>query len=110
MIETILRDYLADNVSVPVLMERPLSPPASYIILDRTGGSEEDKIPFARFAVQSYAESLYEAAALSHSVCALLDTMPDTQPVFSAIKNSEYNFTDTQTKEYRYQAVYTIYY
>ena len=39
-----------------------------------------------------------------------MDRMPDTEDVGRAVLNSDYVYTDTATKRYRYQAVYDITY
>ena len=36
--------------------------------------------------------------------------MAESTNIFKSSLNSDYNFTDTSTKKYRYQAVYDIYY
>ena len=111
MIETIVLNALADQLSVPVYMEAPEDKPPSYVVLDKTGSRRENRIDHATFAVQSIAGSLYEAAILNETVKSVMDRLPRlTEEIFSAALDSDYNFTDTQTKERRYQAVYNITY
>lgn len=111
MIEKILLDYLSENMTEPVYMEKPKPAPDKYILLDRTGGSESDKIPTATFAIQSFAQTLCEAAELNERVKAAMSAMPDSvAEVFRVFLNSDGNFSDTRTKERRYQAVYHITY
>lgn len=110
MIEKIMLDYLGDALDVPVYMEEPENKPASYVLLEKVGSSETNHIPVANIAVQSYGASLYEAAALNETVKnAVMDSIQLTE--ISAVRlNSDYNFTDTETKRYRYQAIFVITY
>lgn len=106
MIEAELLTYLAAALPVLVCMEEPEQPPAKYVRIEKTGSSRSNFITQATFAFQSYGPSLFEAAALNESVKAALDAAPVSIDIFSAKLNSDYNFTDTATKRYRYQAVY----
>lgn len=110
MIEKILLDYLSGALSVPVYLERPESPPTCYILLERVGGGRSNYIRSAAMAVQSIAESLYQAALLNEAVKAAMDAAA-TCPEISGVKlDRDYNFTDTTTREYRYQAIYDLTY
>ena len=51
---------------------------------------------------------MYEAAALNELVKTAADSLVTLDEIASAKLNSDYNFTDTTTKRYRYQAVYDI--
>lgn len=108
MIEKIVLDYLTLELSVPVHMETPEHVPQSYVLIEKTGGGKENLIESATLAFQSYAPTLYEAAALNQSVIAALDRITDVLDISYASRNSDYNFTDTRTKQYRYQAVYNF--
>lgn len=110
MIELIVRRYLAEALSVPVRMEMPEHPPDALVLVEKTGSGEIDHIRRATLAVQSYAPSLAEAARLNEQVKAALRAMPDTENIGSARLNSDYNFTDTAMKRYRYQAVFDFTY
>lgn len=109
MIETIILDALAEALTVPVYMEAPLDKPPRYVLLEKTGNRREDRLDTAIFAVQSIAATLLAAAELNETVKAAMDQLPYvTKEIFSAKLNSDGNFTDTRTKERRYQAVYQI--
>lgn len=115
MIELTVLNYLqtcftTSSGSIPVYAEMPVDMPETFIVLEKTGGGSTNRIDRATIAVQSYAPTLFEAAALNETVKAYMDAMPDTQPVFRCKLNSDYNFTDTTLKRYRYQAVYDIAY
>ena len=110
MIETIILDYLK-AAGVNALMEIPEgggTPP--FVIIQKTGGSEENKIRHATIAIQSYGASLYLAASLNVYVCNLMDGLVVLPEVASCRLNSDYNYTDTTKKQYRYQAVFDVVY
>lgn len=109
MIEKILLDFLSEQLDVPVYMEKPKPADDSYVLLDKTGSSVDNHIETATFAIQSYAQTLYEAAELNETVKNVMEGLPWGAPeVFKAKLNSDGNFSDIRTKERRYQAVYHI--
>lgn len=108
MIEKIILNYLTASLDVPCVMEVPAEVPERFVRIERTGGTETNTIESATLAIQSYAGSLYEAAELNEAVKAVLRTANRLEPVASCRLNSDYNFTDTASKRYRYQAVYDV--
>ena len=116
MIEKVLLDYLIDcqitGIKDNVFMEVPSKNiPDKYILIEKTGSNETDQIYTAMFAIQSISKnSLLEAASINEEVITVMKSMRDQVDVYRAHLNSDYNFTDIDTKEYRYQAVYEIYY
>lgn len=110
MIEKIVLDYLNNTLSVPAYMEVPVNPPNRYVLLEKTGSSSENLINSATIAVQSYAESLYSAAVLNEEVKTAMDNIISLNDVMRSELNSDYNFTDTTKKKYRYQAIYDLFY
>lgn len=111
MIEKIVLNHLkAELAPAKVSLEVPEGPPAEYVVLEKTGSRRQNHIDMATFAVQSCSTTLEKAAILNEKAKAAMDSLVQ-QPEVSASKlNSDYNFTDTRTKKYRYQAVYNIYY
>lgn len=111
MIEAIIRNYLITALStVPVYIDVPAEPPDKYVVIERTGGGNEEHIRNAMVAVQSYGKTRLDAATLHEDVLAKLPAIADGDKVSSCTVNSEYDFTDTSTKRYRYQAVFDIIY
>jgi hypothetical protein len=108
MIEKTILDYLGEHLSVPVYMEEPIDKPASYVLIERTGSSESDLIESTTLALQSYGASLYDAAALNMVVKAQIKQAVELPSVSAVYINSDYNFTDTETKRYRYQCVAVV--
>lgn len=108
MIEKTLLDYLNTNLDVPVYMERPATPPAEYVLLEKTSGSITNHICRSTIAVQSYAKTLYDAATLNEVVKTTTLCAYELDEISSVSLNSDYNFTNTADKQYRYQAVFVI--
>lgn len=110
MIEKIVKDYLASELTVPAYMERPkgVEMPEEYVFLEKTGSGEEDHIYRATLAIQSYAGSMYNAANLNEAVKTAMKGLVVLPEIGKVKLNSDYNFTDTEKKKYRYQAVYDL--
>ena len=110
MIEIVLLNYLKEVLSVDVFMEIPPDPPETYVRIEKTGSSEEEYIETATFALQYYADSMYEAALLNREVIDKMRKIITLDEVFKVKLNSDYNFTDPSTKKYRYQCIFDITY
>ena len=116
MIETIILDYLiSQNLALignHVYMEVPDDPPSEYILIEKTASGGENKIRSAMIAIQSISQTrLYTAMEINQSVLEAMDIFAaNSDKIYSCKLNSDYNFTNPETKEYRYQAVFNIYY
>lgn len=108
-IEKVILDYLKlQDYKVPCYMERPQKPPTEYILLQKTGSRRQDLIITTTFAVQSYSTSLYNASELNIKVKKAMDEADTLSGVSASELVSDYNYTDTASKQYRYQAVYEV--
>ena len=110
MIEKTVYDYLNSILDTPVYTEIPANPPDSFVVIEKTGSSRENRIDTATMALQSYAVSLFRAAELNEEVKAAIEGMIELDSISAVYLNSDYNFTDQSTKHYRYQALYVITY
>ena len=108
MVEKIVLDYLNEHASARAYMERPARKPASFILLEKTGSRRSNKIEQSTIAVQSYAPTLYKAAQLNEEVKELMYSLTDLEEISGVQLNSDYNFTNTADKQYRYQAVFVV--
>lgn len=108
MIEEIVLAFLTERLAVPVSLEAPEKPEPPFVVLEKVGSRRNEHLYSATFAVQSYGNSMYEAAKLNERVKAAMDALPDLDEITRSQLNSDYNFTDTASKRYRYQAVYDI--
>lgn len=110
MIEIIIKEYLSKQLEIEVVTERSDAKMKKYLLIEKTGSSRENFIDTATIIIQSYAESMYEAAVLNERVKKAMDDITMLSDISKSELNSDYNFTDTTKKEYRYQAVYDITY
>ena len=114
MIEKTILDYLngLPDAPAPALAEIPpggITPPA-WIIQRTGGGTIEGHVGTAMVAIQSYGESLYLAAELNGQIVRIMDVITEKPEIAACRLNSDYNFTDTAKKKYRYQAVFDLVY
>lgn len=109
MIEKIVLDYLTDQLTVPVYMEVPEGrPDERFVVIEKTGSGKSNHIESATLAIQSYAPTMYEAASLNEQVKTAMEDSIILDSISRASLNSDYNYTDTTTKHYRYQAVFDV--
>lgn len=92
------------EISIPVenVLVAPVSEQEVLDTLNLTGRRAEYQL-----AIPSQI-SLLRAAEINEAAKAAMDTLPERPEVFRSALNSDYNYTDTETKTYRYQAVYDI--
>lgn len=107
MIEKVVRDYLSEKLQVNVYLEVPQNE-TTFVVIEKTGSSEENNIARTTIALQSYGESLYKTAELNYQVIEKMKEIIELDEISDCELNSDYNFTDTETKRYRYQAVFDI--
>lgn len=107
MIAKTLLDYLGSNLSVPVVMEAP-EQTTGYVLIDQTGSSRTNHIITTTFAIQSYGASLYDAMVLNDAVKDAMVGFAELDEITRVELETDYNFTNTATKQYRWQAVYLI--
>lgn len=107
MIAKTLLDYLSSVLDVPVVMEAP-DQVTDYVLIDQTGSSRMNHITTTTLALQSYGATLYNAMLLNKEVEDAMDGFAELGEVTRVELNTDYNFTNTATKQYRWQAVYNI--
>ena len=108
MIEQTIFEYLGGKLSVPDRMEEEPDMPDEYVLIEKTGGEKTNYISRATIAIQSYAKSLYRAMQINEDVKAALEEIVTLDEISRCSLNSDYNYTDTTRKKYRYQAVFDI--
>lgn len=108
IIEEVVRDYLDEHLDVPVLLQRTQKMTEPYVMIEKTGGGQTNRINSATIAVQSYGASIHVAANLNELVKAAMDGIVELSEVSNVDLNSDYNFTDEERDEFRYQAVFEI--
>lgn len=115
MIEKSLISFLTNKTSAGsnVYAERPNSIPEAYILIEKTGSSTEDMITTSTIAIQSITDSMQggsmlDAMDLNEDVKEAMAEFEEESDIVMVRLDTDYNFTDDTTKEYRYQAVYSI--
>ena len=107
IIEKVICDYLKTKLDCSVLPERPDRPFGRMVFVEKVGGHGE-YITESTVAIQSYETSLYKAASLNEDVKDAMRTLTEIPEICKVTLNSDYNYSDTTTKEYRYQAVFDV--
>ncbi|MYN70436.1 hypothetical protein GLP18_09505 [Streptococcus suis] len=105
MIEVIALNFLTEHLSVSVYTEHQEEMPERFVIFEKTSGGKKNHLHQATLAIQSYGPSLVESAMLNEEVKQAIEKMVELPSISRVELNSDYNFTDTETKRYRYQAV-----
>lgn len=109
MIELTVYNYLKRILTdVTVTTEIRQGMPDSFVFIEKTGSSMRDRLNVSKVAVQSYASSLYNAMLLNERTKEAMLNMVSEPEITNVELNSDYNYTDTQTKQPRYQAVFEI--
>ena len=108
MIEAIIIQYLNSVLNVSAYAQRPENAPSSYVLVEKTASSTDNLITTATIAVQSYAPTLLDAAKLNESVKASMPGLMEKSAIGKVKLNTDYNFTNTTTKQPRYQALFTV--
>ena len=109
MIEQILLEYLQENIDIPVYLEIPENVDTTeFIIFEKTSSSCSNYLNSSTIAIQSYADSMYRAAEINYEIKNIMVNFNSLDEISSCKLNSDYNFTDTKKRIYRYQAVFDI--
>ena len=110
MIEEILINFLNYHMSAPAFTDKPKeSIPDEYYVFEKTGGDTSEHINTSTIAMQAYAPSRYKASKLIEDVnAAMLYELIKLDEIADVKISGSGSFTDTTTKEYRYQTVFVI--
>lgn len=109
-IEERIINYLGTQLQIPVYAERPHNPDSEYIVVERTGGGTRNYVRSATVAIQSHADSLFRAASLCETVVTAMKSITSLVNISRCEHDGSYNYTDTDSKKYRYQAVFNLVY
>ena len=107
MILTELVQYLSEHLSVGVYVEAPKEL-TDYVLIEQTGSSRLNHITTTTFAIQSYGATLLDAMMLNGDVELAMTDFAQLNRVARVELETDYNFTNTETKQHRWQAVYNI--
>ena len=59
IIEAVVRNYLEEELKLPVFLEHEENMPEQYVMIERTGGGRVDLLNNATLAVQSIGQSMH---------------------------------------------------
>ncbi len=110
IIEVYLIEYLSKELGVNVYGQEEDAEDGSYVVIEKLGSYVENFTRHATIALKSYGTTLLESAELNEKVKNAMDDVIKKPEISCSKLNSDYNFTDTTTKKYRYQAVYDLVY
>lgn len=110
MIEPTIIAYLAEALGLPVSGAVSSNPPDTFVTVEKTGGRRANRIDAATLAVQSWAPTIEQAAALNDRVKAAMEAIVQLDSISSCDLDTDYNYTDTTRKRCRYQAVFDVVY
>lgn len=108
MIDQIIKQYLDGQLSVPSFFDFEKKMPAKFVSFERTSGGKVNHIKNSSFAFQSHADTKYEALQLINEVIEVVERMIELDEMSKIELNTYYDFTDEESKKYRYQAVFEI--
>lgn len=106
MIEETVLNYLISKGFRAVMEEEGLE--CDYLAIEKAGGSGDKMLSNSVITIQSYSKSLAGAAKLSEKMINAMHDIIELPEICRCELNSNYNFTDTARKRYRYQAVFNI--
>lgn len=111
-IEATIIEYLNDALAdVAVTGGKPQGIGRTFVTVEKTGSSRENYVEAAMLAIQSWAPTQAEAMLLNERVKAAMESAPaDLPDVYRAHCQTDYNFPDTSTQHWRYQAVFEVSY
>lgn len=89
---------------VKAFVQVPASRPEKFVTVERTGGKIDAFSDSPTFAVQAWAPTKAEAAALAEQTASAIDSWPMTEPsVADATVESLYDFADPDSRSQRFQ-------
>lgn len=107
MILTDLLQFLNDHLNVEAYAEAP-EELTDYVLIEQTASSRSNHIITTTIAIQSYGSSLLDAMNLNSEVETVMEQFLTLDNITRVELETDYNFTNTTTKQYRWQAVYNI--
>ena len=110
IVEVYLIEYLTNELGVKVYGQEEDEEKGSYVVIEKLGSYVENFTRHATIALKSYGTTLLDSAKLNDRVKNAMDDIIKKPEISCSKLNSDYNYTDTTTKKYRYQAVYDLVY
>lgn len=109
ILEKFLIDWIARKTGYDVHAEVPEGHPAEFYTVERTGSHTVNRVATVTVAIKSWnSASTYAAAEMNDGLKREMETLVQEPEISACRLSTDYPFTDTETKYYRYQAVYNI--
>lgn len=106
MIEQIIFNYLKEKLDVNVSFEYKNED--ECVIIGKSRSGRNNHVNSATLFLQSYSTSRYKASLLNEKVKEAMDNLVELDIISYSKLNTDYDYTDTSIKKYRYQAVYDV--
>ena len=109
-LEPVIINYLNNELrTYPAYGEVQENPEDEYFVVDKTGSDVENRLTTSTVAIQSCSKiSKSRASELNEMVKTAMDSIVRLPVIDDCQLMSDYNYTNIETKEYRYQAVFEI--
>lgn len=108
-IEKIFRQELDALISEGVYLEEPNPRPTRYVVIEKTNGGEIDRYLYSSMiSAFCYADTMEHASDLCETVKRAARTIESNNSICKITLNSDYNYTDTSKKGYRYRALFDV--
>lgn len=110
IIEQKIYDFLTMQSDIPVYFEFPeKDAPDEFFLVEKTGSTFAEHISSSTIAIKTYAGRMFRASVLNDFLKhIMIYRLIQEDEIISIKLNSDYNFTDTSEKRYRYQAVFDV--
>ena len=108
LIEKVVSDYLNNTLDNPTYTQEPHNGETDYYLIEKVGSSVSNKIDGSMIVIESHASSRYEAAQMNLEVIEAMDNIITLDDITRCEKNSDYDYTDTSRKDYRYRALFEL--
>lgn len=110
MILELVKKYLEENMNIPVHMEIPADPPKKYLTIQKLDGGKTNQVKAITLSIEAYDESKYKASMLSDKVEEQMESLGESDKVFSCKLGGGGDDTDSISKKYRFETIWNIYY
>ena len=108
-LEAFLIEWIQRQTGYDTFAEVPEGHPAEFYIVERTGSRTVNHITTATIAIQSWnSAGMYMAAAMNDDLKTVMESLVQEPEISACRLSTDYNFTNAESKYYRYQAVYNI--
>lgn len=102
--EVLVRQWLADHLSVPVSTDVPATRPTEFVTVERVGGGWSDVRDLALIVVLAWSTSRTKAGTLAHTVAdSLMQAAIESPSIANVSIESIINTPDLSSEQARFQ-------